>query len=303
MRAVEVLLFPGQGGQHIEMRERVRKQRPDLLALAQEMMGCDPFRRLDDGTHYVHPAVFCASLAGLAHLHESAVALDVVAVAGHSLGELAALAAAGVMSEEDALRAVVLRGRLTHALALRKPLGGMIAVMGATLAELAPLIERQGLSVAGDNSPLQVVISGPLSALHSFARWVSAQGLQWRRLKVEGAFHSPAMAAAQDEFQAALQTIPLTPPRWLLISSVTGSEITLQEIPRRLAEGLTQPVRWRAVLAWLHDRGLRSFVEVGPGNALRGLARRTLSDVRARSVDALELGAEAGGRKVTSAHA
>src|ERR1700704_4185875 len=166
------------------MRERVRKRRPDLLALARDLMGCDPFTRLDHGTHYVHPAVFCASLAGLAGLHESGVTASVVAVAGHSLGELAALAAAGVMSEEDALRAVVLRGRLPHELSLREPLGGMMAIMGATLAELAPLVRQQGLSVAGDNSPRQVVISGPVAALESFAGCAAAQGLQCRRLNV-----------------------------------------------------------------------------------------------------------------------
>jgi [acyl-carrier-protein] S-malonyltransferase len=303
-RSVEVLLFPGQGGQHAEMRDRVQRWRPDLLERAQELIGCDPFTRMEDGTHYVHPAVFCASLAGLTGLVETGVISDVVAAAGHSLGELAALAAAGVMSEEDALHAVLLRGRLTHALAQREPLGGMMAIMGAALAELAPVVEAHGLSVAGDNSPRQVVVAGPVSALESFSRSAVAQRLECRRLNVEGAFHSPAMAEAVPEYRAALEAITMRPPRWLVVSSVTGSELALPEIPHRLAEGLTEPVRWRAVLATLYDRGLRSFVEVGPGSALTGLARRTLSQVRARSVDALELrtNRSKAGTKVESAH-
>ena len=124
--ATAVLLFPGQGSQTREMGELVSEQRPDLLAIAIEEVGEDPFPLVNEGTCYAQPAMFCASLA----CWERAGRPLTGVIAGHSLGELAALVAAGRLGAEDGLRIAVRRGRLMHEAAQREPGGGMLALLG-----------------------------------------------------------------------------------------------------------------------------------------------------------------------------
>jgi malonyl CoA-acyl carrier protein transacylase len=268
------ILFPGQGSQTPEMRELVQRERPDLLELAVEVVGEDPFPRVEDGTNFAQPAIFCASLAGWASLGEP----DADFMAGHSLGELGALVAAGGIAERDGLELVALRGRLMQESGEQAGDGGMLAVMGAGAAEHAPeLAAAHGLSVANDNSPGQIVLSGARSALPDAAAAAKALGLRPIQLAVTGAFHSPMMAAAVPEFEAALERTPVAEPRVAVLSAVTAEPF--DDIRRGLAEALTKPVRWREIMLSLQQRGAERFIEVGPGKVLTGLAKRTLKDV------------------------
>src|SRR5579862_3625635 len=140
------ILFPGQGSHTDDMRDSVTRVRPDLLELVIEVVGEDPFPRVNDGTNFAQPAIFCASLAG----YEALGRPEGDFMAGHSLGELAALVAAGAVSERDGLELVVLRGALMG----QAEEGGMLALLGRGAAEQAPeLAEAHGLTVANDNSP------------------------------------------------------------------------------------------------------------------------------------------------------
>jgi [acyl-carrier-protein] S-malonyltransferase len=272
--ALTAILFPGQGSQSRDMRDSVALARPDLLSLVQELVGEDPFPRAEEGTNFAQPAIFCASLAGWAALGKPEGDL----MAGHSLGELGALVAAGCLSELDGLRLVVLRGRLMHESGERAGDGGMLALLGAGAAERAEaLAEAHGLSVANDNSPQQIVLSGPRAALPAAAAAAEEQGLRAMELPVTGAFHSPMMEAAVPEFEAALEQVEVREPRVNVFSAVTAQPF--DDVRLRLAEGLTKPVRWRETMLELHDRGAERFVEVGPGRVLTGLAKRTLKDV------------------------
>src|SRR5437764_12314174 len=160
--ASTAFLFPGQGSHTDDMREEVARVRPDLLELVSEAVGEDPFPRVNDGTNFAQPAIFCASLAGWEALGRP----DADYMAGHSLGELAALVAAGCLSERDGLELVALRGRLMQESGERAGDGSMLALLGAGAAERAPaLAEAHGLAVANDNSPQQVVLSGERAAL------------------------------------------------------------------------------------------------------------------------------------------
>ena len=150
-------LFPGQGSQTPEMRDLVASRAPDLLERCIELVGEDPFPRAGESTRFAQPAIFCASLAGW-----DALDLQPSAAAGHSLGELAALAAAGVLERDDALRLVVLRGKL---MAEADDSGSMLALIGASEEEAAEIAEQAGVTVANDNAPGQVVLSGPREAL------------------------------------------------------------------------------------------------------------------------------------------
>jgi [acyl-carrier-protein] S-malonyltransferase len=148
--AVSAILFPGQGSQTPEMRETVAEVRPDLLSLAEQIVGEDPFARAEEGTKFAQPAIFCASLAGWEALGRPSGEF----MAGHSLGELAALVAAGCLGERDGLELVALRGKLMQGSGERAGDGGMIALMGRGAAENArALADAHGLSVANDNSP------------------------------------------------------------------------------------------------------------------------------------------------------
>jgi [acyl-carrier-protein] S-malonyltransferase len=268
------LLFPGQGSQTADMREQVQRVRPDLLELAAEVVGEDPFARVDDGTAYAQAAIFCASIAGWCELgrpvHEFA--------AGHSLGEIGALVAADVLSERDGLELVALRGRLMQRAGDTAGQGGMIALLGAEAAERAHEVAApHGLSIANDNSPQQVVLSGARAALPDAEQTARALGLRAMILPVTGAFHSPMMGSATPEFERALSQVQLRPAKCTVLSAVTAEPF--DDVRARLVDALTGPVRWREVLLALHARGVSRFVEVGPGRVLTGLVKRTLRDV------------------------
>jgi malonyl CoA-acyl carrier protein transacylase len=268
--APTAILFPGQGSQTPEMAEAVARARPDLLEQVRAMMGQDPFARVEESTEFAQPAIFCASLAGWAEMGSP---LGEV-MAGHSLGELTALAAAGALSETDALELVVLRGRLmaqAHA-------GGMVALLGPGAAEHGPeLAAAHGLALANDNCPTQIVLSGPREDLPAAAEAAQELGLRTMDLPVSGAFHSPLMAPAVPEFSAALEAVEVRPARVTVLSAVSARPF--DDVRRGLAEAITMPVRWRETMIEARRMGAERFVEVGPGRVLTGLVKRTLSGV------------------------
>src|SRR5689334_20126064 len=145
-------LFPGQGSQVPGMRDAVEARDPELLERCIALVGEDPFARVDESTRFQQPAIFCASLSAW-----EAAGLEPGAAAGHSLGELAALTAAGVLDRDDALELVVLRGRL---MAEADPDGSMIALIGGSADDAKQIAEQSGTTVANDNAPGQIILSG-----------------------------------------------------------------------------------------------------------------------------------------------
>jgi malonyl CoA-acyl carrier protein transacylase len=268
------ILFPGQGSQTPEMRDLVAEVRPDLLELVTEIVGEDPFAKAEEGTNYAQPAIFCASLAGW----ESLGRPDGDFMAGHSLGELGALVAAGALQERDGLELVALRGRLMQESGEKAGDGGMLALLGKGAADhAAELADAHGLAVANDNSPQQVVLSGERSALPDAAAAAKELGLRSVDLPVSGAFHSPMMQGAVPEFEKAVKGVEISQPRVPVLSAVTAEPF--DDIAVQLTQALTKPVRWRETLLALHELGAERFVEVGPGRVLSGLVKRTLTDV------------------------
>ncbi len=264
------ILFPGQGSHTEDMAEMVRSLRPDLLERVTELVGQDPFPLAAQSTDFAQPAIFCASLAGWERLGRPLGEM----MAGHSLGELGALAASGALLEDAALQLVVVRGRLMS----QAREGGMVALMGAGAAEHAPeLAERHGLSLANDNSPQQVVLSGEREQLAPVMASAKELGLRALELPVSGAFHSPLMVPAVAEFRGALERAEVHEPAVPVFSAVTAAPF--DDVRERLAQALTMPVRWRETLQAMHARGAERFVEVGPGKVLSALAKRTLSGV------------------------
>jgi malonyl CoA-acyl carrier protein transacylase len=268
------MLFPGQGSQTPDMRDTVARERPDLLELVLQAVGEDPFPRAEEGTMFAQPAIFCASLAGW----HAMGAPEAEFMAGHSLGELGALVAAGALRESDGVSLVALRARLMQEAGEAAGDGGMLALLGSGAAlQAASLAADHGLAVANDNSPQQVVLSGERARLPVAAEAAKELGLRAMELPVTGAFHSPMMASAVPGFEAALAQVEVRPARATVISAVTAAPF--DDVRRRLAEALTMPVRWRETMLAMHDLGAERLVEVGPGRVLTGLAKRTLRDV------------------------
>jgi len=280
--APEALLFPGQGSQTPDMREAVERHRPELLELCRVEVGRDPFESLDQGTRFLQPALYCASVA----LWAGAGSPVPKAIAGHSLGELAALAAAAVISEADGLRLAAVRGRVMQEVAEAAGEGGMAAILGGS-DNAMELAHRHGLTIANDNAPGQIVISGPVAELEAASVEAKASGLKVRRLPIAGAFHSPAMAPAVERFGEALSQVEMRPSRAVVYSGVSAG--VFADYRGGLAEALTKPVRWRETLLAMEGDGIRRFVEVGPGKVLKGLARRTVPDCETATLAELEV--------------
>jgi malonyl CoA-acyl carrier protein transacylase len=274
------VLFPGQGSQQPGMREAAEATRPDLVALACELCGDDPFARAEEATAFQQPALYCAAYAAWERLAGERP----IAMAGHSLGEITALSAAGVIRPEDGLRLVVARGRLMQDAADCSE-GGMLAVRG-TRDAVEPLLIGSGVVVANENSLRQVVLAGQSKGLDRVQWRLEREGIRGTRLPVAGAFHSPQMAPAVAALREQLARVTLYAPRVRVFSGVTARPFG--DVRGLLAEALTRPVRWVEVLLALREQGVGRFVETGPGSVLTGLVRRTLDDVEAVSATAAE---------------
>jgi malonyl CoA-acyl carrier protein transacylase len=270
--SASAILFPGQGVGDSSNRELVARLRPDLIDLATELVGEDPFERMTDGTAYAQPAVYCASIAGYEQLGRPAASY----FAGHSLGEVGALAAAGAIDDADGLRIVVARGRVMDAVARAGEPGGMLAV-GSDREDAAALANEHGLTLANENSPQQFVLSGPLAAIESAEAAAKESGLRAKKLAVAGAFHTEAMASGVEPFRQALDEVEIGEPDAPVVSS-TSADFFAADARDALAASLVSPIRWTAVLGKLGQLGVTRYLDVGPGKVLAGLVRRTLVD-------------------------
>jgi [acyl-carrier-protein] S-malonyltransferase len=266
------LLFPGQGS-HAEGMDDPWREHP-LMARGIEVLGFDPFARLHEGTAMQQPALLLCSLCAWAHEGWDEPEAPASAAAGHSLGEYSALVAAGALAFDDAVALVAERGAAMDE-AARLQAGGMLALLGGEDHAVRGLATRFGLTIANDNAPGQLVLSGADDAIAGAERVARDEtGARARRLDVAGAFHSPLMAPAAERLAAALDRTPFAPPRLPVYANATAAPFT--DPRRELAEHLLQPVRWRETLLALRAAGMERFVELGPGAVLTGLVKRTL---------------------------
>lgn len=267
------LLFPGQGS-HAEGMDEPYRGHP-LLERGLELLGYDPFERLSEGTRYQQPALFLCSAAAWDAWRNDDDATEAFAAAGHSLGEYAALFAAGALAFDDAVRLVDERAA-AMADAGDIASGGMIAMLGGDGQAVLALARRLGLVVANDNAPGQLVLSGAVDAIVE-AEDVGREetGARTRRLDVTGAFHSPLMEPAADRLRAALEATPIAAPSLRVYSNGTAAPFV--DIREELAQNLLRPVRWRETLLAMRAAGVQRFVELGPGSVLTGLVKRTLT--------------------------
>jgi [acyl-carrier-protein] S-malonyltransferase len=262
------------------------------FAIANDVLGWDVRHAcLEDPDHVLastetsQPAILTVSVAVARSLQAAGRSPD--AVAGHSVGEFAALVAAEAMSFEDALHAVTARAN-AMARAGREQQGGMAAVLGLALGD----VERVCRTVAGDvgiaavNGPMQIVVSGGRDAVDAVAGAARAAGA--RRvipLDVSVAAHSTLMAPATAELRGALERSNVVAPRVPFVSCVSGRvEDDPAQISDLLCGALTRPVRWVDTVRELGEAGATRFYELGPGRVLTGLVRGILPDAKVAPV-------------------
>ena len=289
--------FPGQGSLEEGMGREIAEAFPaarDVYRVGSEATGLDlealcfstPLDQLVE-TEIQQPALVATSLAILAAMRERGLEPDVVV--GHSVGEFAALAAAGSLETGAAIGLVRERG-LAMAEAARQRPGAMAAILGLADEEVEKLCRRiVGVWPANYNCPGQIVVSGEHDAVEECC--AEAASLGARRavmLKVSGAFHSPLVAKAADRLRPALERVRFTEPLSPFMSTVTAKIEPAQKIAALLVDQLTGPVRFTQAATELIRSGATTFVEVGPGNVLSGLVKRIDRGVKTMSVNSPE---------------
>jgi [acyl-carrier-protein] S-malonyltransferase len=295
-------VFPGQGSQAVGMG----KELADNFAAAREV-----FAEVDDAlgqklsaimwegpaetltlTENAQPALMAVSMAVMRVLErEKGIKLAETAkfVAGHSLGEYSALAAAGAFSLSDAARLLKLRGKAMQA-AVPVGQGAMVALLGVGIdvAQKVAAEAAQGevCQIANDNEPTQVVLSGAKSALDRVAEVGKAHGV--RRavpLPVSAPFHCALMQPAADAMADALSNVTINAPVVPVVANVVASAVTdPNEIRRLLVEQVTGTVRWRECVGYLAGNGVTDVFEIGSGKVLAGLAKRIEKSLEAQSL-------------------
>jgi [acyl-carrier-protein] S-malonyltransferase len=241
-------------------------------------------------TRNAQPALMATSMAVMAALKAEGVTVAAAAyVAGHSLGEYSALAAAGALDLGDAARLLRLRGEAMQA-AVPAGQGAMAAVLGldfdAVAAVAAEAAQDQVCAAANDNDPAQVVISGHEAAVARAIEIAKAKGAKRAvLLPVSAPFHCALMAPAAEAMAAALAEVDLRAPQVPLVGNVTacaGSDPA--EIKARLIDQVTGRVRWRESIGWMAAQGVTETWEIGAGRALSGMVKRIAREVETRSI-------------------
>jgi [acyl-carrier-protein] S-malonyltransferase len=293
-------IFPGQGSQAVGMGAELAKAYPSARAVFEEVdaaLSQNLSRLMWEGpeseltlTENAQPALMTVSLAAMRVLGDKGLKLaDCVAlVAGHSLGEYSALAAAGALSLADTARLLKTRGRAMQE-AVPVGQGAMAALLGANLTQAQELAkaaaESEVCEAANDNAPGQVVISGTKTAIERAVALAPQFGA--RRavlLPVSAPFHCALMQPAAAAMQEALSKVEIKMPVVPLVANVLGTPISdPEEIRKRLVEQVTGMVRWRETMLYLKTNGVGTVYEVGAGRVLTGMARR-FDGIEAKSV-------------------
>lgn len=292
-------VFPGQGAQAVGMGQDVydcHEGARRVFAAADHALGFSLTDIIFHGpeellkqTANTQPALVAVSLALYEAFREKGIRPDYVA--GHSLGEYSALAVAGVIGSEDAIRTVRARGQLMEQ-AVPGGLGAMAAVLGAERSALASLCASVtdsigAVELANVNCPGQIVVSGTREGVQAVVeRGKEAGAKRVIPLEVSGPFHSSLMRPAAEQLSGVLAELPMNPAAVPVVANVTARPVQEPEAIRRLlVEQVYSPVLWEDTVAWLIAQGVDTFVEIGSGSVLAGLIKKVDKTVRVLPVN------------------
>ncbi len=289
-------VFPGQGSQWVGMGRDLYDNFESAKASfdqADEVLGFPLSRLCFEGpedelrqTINAQPAIVTVSYACLQATREVGNDLPAAAfVAGHSLGEYTALAAADVLDFATTVYLARQRGRLMYEAGLKKP-GGMVAIIGLDETSLAEVCSETDTLIANFNCPGQLVISGAKENLPKAMDLAKAKGAhRVIPLAVSGAFHTPLMQSAVDGMSEIIATLPFHEPLIPIIANTTAQPITTaEEVKAELLRQLCNGVQWQRSVEYMVNEGVSTFIEIGPGKVLSGLIRRINKDVKTLNI-------------------
>jgi len=292
-------LFPGQGSQYVGMAKDLFEksvEAKEMILTAEEATGVQLSHIMFNGpeaalkqTDVTQPAIFVHSviLSSIIRL------MDADMAAGHSLGEYSALVSAGAIQYYDAVKLVRKRGELMLRAGIEQP-GTMAAIMGMdseSLNEICQEVSSQNVvQCANFNSPGQIVISGSVDGVYETMKIAKEQGAKLvRELVVSGAFHSPLMSSAKEEFKKELDSTNFYDAKFPVYANVTAKPVTKKdEIVDALYKQLDKPVLWEDTIKNMISDGAEEFIEIGPGKVLQGLVKRINPDVKFFGIDKYE---------------
>ncbi|MBU0778730.1 MAG: ACP S-malonyltransferase [Alphaproteobacteria bacterium] len=297
---MRAFVFPGQGAQAIGMGQDLANAYPAARAVFEEVddaLGEALSALIFDGnletltlTRNAQPALMAASMAAMRALEAEGIAItDADFVAGHSLGEYSALAAAGALGIADCARLLRVRGDAMQQ-AVPQGVGAMAAILGLDAATVAQIAEdaAQGevCQLANENDPAQNVISGHVAAVERAAVLAKAAGAKRAlMLPVSAPFHCALMQPAADVMRGALHDTPMQAPAVPLVANVTALPVTDPDTIRaQLVSQVAGRVRWASSVEWMAAQGVTSFIEIGAGKALSGMIRRIAKEAGTANV-------------------
>lgn len=294
----KAFLFSGQGSQYqgmgLDLAEKFTPAK-EILECGSDILGFDLKDKLANSTaeelaqtRLSQPAIFTASLLSLCAARENG--LDCDAVAGHSLGEYAAMYASGMLTLEDAFKAIKLRSE-AMAKAAENSTGAMAAIIGADNETIDKICaEVNGfLAPANYNSPVQTVIAGEGAAVDEAIAKFTEMGKRSVKLAVSAAFHTKMMKSAADEFKEEIKNFTFSAPKCDFYANLYGKKLEdFSDMPSYLAAHICSPVKFVDELNAMQSAGIDTFIELGPNKVLTGLVRKTLKGVVFANIENLE---------------
>ena len=290
-----VFLFSGQGSQYVGMAKELYEKydcAKSVFDKAQEVLGYDLKKIVFEGpdselnkTVYSQPAIMATSLCAFEALKANGVSFS--GVAGHSLGEYAAIVVSEMVTLKDGFRLIKARAEAMQKAAEANK-GAMCAVIGPSSKEVEDICSSiSGYVVPVNyNSPVQTVIAGEISAVDAAVEIFSEKKARCMRLNVSSAFHSKLMQSAADEFINTAKAVSFSTPKVAFYSNLLGERLTeFSDMPTLLTNHIVSPVRFVSELEAIKRDGFDTFIELGPNKVLTGLVRKTLSDVSYANVE------------------
>ncbi len=291
------VIFPGQGSQMVGMGTNLFNKYDSVKKLfseADQILGHSISKLILEGpkekldlTENTQPAIFLISYSIFNVIKkEHGINLNKAAYfAGHSLGEYSALAASNVLTFSDGLKILNIRGKAMQS-AGPKGEGGMLAVLGTDIEKIEQIVNNFNCEIANDNSNGQIVVSGKINELDSLIFELKNKGIKNIKLPVSAPFHSKYMKKATDVMKNEIEKLNFKGSSNELISNVTAKEVSQpNEIKKLLIQQIESRVRWRESVNYMISKGIKEFIEIGPGKVLSGLIKRIDKSVKVSAIN------------------